>query len=135
MKSKLIILSLAFIVSMSYSNYVLAHEGHEHKMSDGTMMDDDDMPKGQTDSTSTKAVEVGNKICPVSGDKILSAGQKSEMGETVKYEYNGKVYNLCCKMCVKDFKKDPEKYSKIAEDEVAKEKMMEQKEDQKGITK
>ncbi|MBF0503842.1 MAG: TRASH domain-containing protein [Candidatus Omnitrophica bacterium] len=36
----------------------------------------------------------------------------------VKFEYNGKIYNLCCPMCIKDFKTDPEKYSKIAEDEV-----------------
>ena len=136
MKSKLIVLGLVTILSLTYSNYVLAHEGHEHKMADGTMMDDDDMDKGDMDSKSTKAVELGNKICPVTGDKIPVAGEKGTMGdEPVKYEYNGKIYNLCCKMCVKDFKKNPEKYSKIAEDEVAKEKMMEQKEDQKGKTK
>ena len=64
----------------------------------------------------TKSVEVGNKICPVSGDKV------GEMGDVVKYEYNGKIYNLCCPMCKNDFAKDPAKYSKIAEDEVAKEK-------------
>ena len=60
------------------------------------------------------AKEVGNKICPVSHEKT------GEMGEVVQHEYNGKIYNLCCKMCLKDFNKDPEKYSKIAEDEVAK---------------
>jgi YHS domain-containing protein len=65
-----------------------------------------------------KAVEVGNKVCPVSGEKI----EEGAMGGPVQYEYNGKIYNLCCAMCVKDFKKDPEKYSKIADDEVAKEK-------------
>ena len=47
-----------------------------------------------------------------------------KMGELVKYEYQGKIYNLCCKMCIKDFKNDPEKYSKIAEEQAAKEKMM-----------
>lgn len=72
--------------------------------------------EGQEDEL--KAVEVGNKICPVSGDKIPAPGEKSAMGEVVKYEYNGKIYNLCCEMCVKDFKKNPEKYSKIAEEEV-----------------
>jgi YHS domain-containing protein len=122
MKSKLIVLGLAVILSLSYSQYVLANEGQEHQMPDGTMMDDEDMPKGQIDTTSTKAVEVGNKICPVSGEKIPAPGEKGEMGEAVKYEYNGKIYNLCCPMCVKDFKKNPEKYSKIADDEVAKEK-------------
>ena len=70
-----------------------------------------------TVSTTQPAVqEVGNKICPVSGEKV------GEMGDVVKYEYNGKVYNLCCPMCKKDFAKDPAKYSKIAEDEVAQEK-------------
>ncbi len=48
-------------------------------------------------------VEVGNTVCPVSGEKI-------EAGETVKAEYGGKTYSFCCKMCVKDFKKNPEKY-------------------------
>jgi len=57
------------------------------------------------------AEEVGNKICPVSGEKV------GEMGEVVKYEYKGKIYNLCCKMCIKDFKKDPEKFSQKAEEE------------------
>ena len=58
-------------------------------------------------------VEVGNKFCPVSKEKV------GEMGEGVKFEYNGKIYNLCCPMCKKDFAKDPEKYSKIAEEEAA----------------
>ena len=68
----------------------------------------------QTPSASQRAVqpvEVGNKHCPVSGNKV------GEMGPPIKVEYNGKVYNLCCPMCVRTFKNDPEKYSKIAEDE------------------
>ncbi|MCA9402333.1 MAG: YHS domain-containing protein [Candidatus Omnitrophica bacterium] len=56
-------------------------------------------------------IDVGNKICPVSGEEIGS------MGEGVDVEYNGKIYHLCCKMCEKDFKKNPEKYSAIAEAE------------------
>ena len=60
------------------------------------------------------AVEVGNKICPVSGEKV------GQMGAVVQIEYNGRIYNLCCKMCLKDFNKDPGKYSTIAEEEVKK---------------
>ena len=60
-----------------------------------------------------KIMEVGNKICPVSDEKV------GGMGDIVQIEYNGKIYNLCCPMCKKDFNKDPEKYSKIADDEVA----------------
>ena len=66
-----------------------------------------------TAETPKELVKVGNKLCPVSGEKV------GEMGDVVTFEYNGKAYNLCCAMCAKDFKKDPEKYSKIAEEEVA----------------
>lgn len=58
-------------------------------------------------------VESGNTICPVSGEEIVK-------GEEIKYEYKGVNYNLCCKMCIKDFEKDPEKYiGKIEEQEEA----------------
>lgn len=57
-------------------------------------------------------VEVGNKICPVSKENI------GEMGKAEHIEYKGKNYNLCCPMCKKDFNKDPEKFSKVADDEV-----------------
>ncbi len=53
--------------------------------------------------TTEKTVEVGNKICPVSGEKVVA-------GHEGKIEYQGKVYNLCCQMCEKDFNKDPQKY-------------------------
>ena len=126
MKTKLMALSLVSILSLSYSNYALAHEGMKHDEGmeamdheKGSMMDHQEGTEANS-----KAVEVGNKICPVSGDKIPAPGEKEAMGEAVKYEYNGKIYNLCCKMCIKDFKKDPEKYSKIAEEEVAQEKVM-----------
>jgi len=63
----------------------------------------------------TQAVEVGNKICPVLGNPVAGGG----VGDAaVKYEWHGKIYNFCCPMCIEEFKKDPEKYSKIAENEV-----------------
>lgn len=46
---------------------------------------------------------VGNKICPVSGQKI---DEKTK----VTYNYKGKTYNFCCTSCVEEFKKDPVKY-------------------------
>jgi len=69
---------------------------------------------------SKDAVEVGNKICPVSGEKVPTPGEKNAMGDkSVKIEYKGKIYNLCCPMCIKDFKNNPEKYSGIADKEVS----------------
>ena len=67
--------------------------------------------KEAASTLNTQLPNVGNTICPVTGNKI------GAMGEPVKYEYKGKIYNLCCGMCIKDFKNDPEKYSKIAEEQ------------------
>ena len=135
MKTKLIILTAA--VLFLFSKSIFAHEGMKHDEGMESMDHEKASMMGHPEGTgaNSKVVDVGNKICPVSGDKIPAPGEKGNMGEAIKYEYNGKSYNLCCKMCVKDFKKNPKKYSKIAEDEVAKEKMMEEKEDQKGTTK
>jgi len=62
-----------------------------------------------TDEVS-KPQDVGNKICPVMGEKV--SGKDF-------YEYNGKRYGLCCSMCPATFAGDPEKYSAIADKEVA----------------
>jgi YHS domain-containing protein len=51
-------------------------------------------------------VNAGNKICPVTAEEI------GEGMEQVTYEYKGKIYNLCCEMCIDKFKKDPDKYVK-----------------------
>ena len=59
-----------------------------------------------------EAVNVGNKICPVGGEKV------GEMGEAYEVEHEGKIYNLCCMMCAKDFKKDPQKYIDMINDEL-----------------
>ena len=56
--------------------------------------------------------EVGNKTCPVTGEKIVESSKAI-------YEYNGKAYNLCCAMCINEFKKDPEKYAAKAEKEAS----------------
>ena len=94
------------IMLLSLSGYAFGEEAAE---------------KGGVSAAASKAVDAGNKICPVSGEKIPVPGEKGAMGEAVHYEYNGKIYNLCCSMCVRDFKKNPEKYSKIADEEAAKE--------------
>ena len=51
----------------------------------------------------TKLINVGNTICPVSKEKV-------DAMQPVQVLYMDKLYNLCCKMCLKDFNKDPEKY-------------------------
>jgi YHS domain-containing protein len=67
-----------------------------------------------TQPSSKEAMNVGNKICPVSGEKVGQSGM-----EPANYEYQGKVYNFCCPACIDEFKKNPEKYiQKIKEQEV-----------------
>ena len=58
--------------------------------------------------SSSKAIEVGNKVCPVSGLKI-------QAGKEIKYEYKGKIYNFFSTSGVEEFKKNPEKYIQILE--------------------
>ena len=49
-------------------------------------------------------------ICVVSGDKL------GEMGAPTVVNYKGTEIRFCCKDCVKDFEKDPEKYLKRLHD-------------------
>ncbi len=58
-----------------------------------------------------KPIDVGNKICPVTGEKI---DEKTK----ATYEYEGKIYNFCCPMCIDAFKNDPQKYIKNIEEEL-----------------
>lgn len=104
-------LILAVVVVGFLSGVVLA-QGTENNLAEVQVITD-------KAPASKDAVEVGNKICPISGDKVPVPGEKGTMGDNpVKIQYKGKIYNLCCPMCVKDFKKSPEKYSAVAEKEV-----------------
>ena len=78
-----------------------AHSGHGHGKTEAV----------QGAAPSEEAVNVGNKICPVSGEKI------DEKTKTT-YEYEGKTYNFCCAECIDEFKKDPAKYIKKVDEEL-----------------
>jgi YHS domain-containing protein len=55
-----------------------------------------------------KSGKAFNTVCPVSSEDI---------DDPVLVEYNGKVYGVCCKSCLKKFIKDPEKYiSRLSSD-------------------
>lgn len=100
-----IIFLLILGLGLCQGNALVVAQGHEHGEHTGEAVE-----IVEEGAAAVEPVEVGNKICPVSKENVF------EMGEPFKYEYNGKIYNLCCKMCVKDFQADPEKYSKIAEE-------------------
>ena len=57
------------------------------------------------------------KTCAVSGEAF-----GGEMGKPVKVTHEGTDVYLCCKSCLKDFKKDPAKYIKKIEEAEKKDK-------------
>ena len=59
----------------------------------------------------SEAVNIGNRVCPVSGEKI-----NQDLKAT--YGYKGKIYNFCCAACIDEFKKDPGKYIKKVKEEL-----------------
>jgi len=50
------------------------------------------------------------KTCVVSGEKL------GEMGKPYVFTHEGRKIQLCCKSCLKDFKKEPAKYVKKIEE-------------------
>ena len=50
------------------------------------------------------------KTCVVSDEKL-----GGDMGEPYVFTHDGREIKLCCKSCLKDFKKDPAKYVKKIE--------------------
>jgi YHS domain-containing protein len=53
-----------------------------------------------------KKTEKKAEVCPVSGEKL------GDHGKPYVFTHEGKEVKLCCKACLKDFKKDPDKYLK-----------------------
>jgi hypothetical protein len=56
-------------------------------------------------AVSTNAVPDLLTTCPVSGDKL-----DGDMGKPYVFVYKKQEVKLCCKSCLKDFNKDPDKY-------------------------
>jgi len=58
------------------------------------------------------AADVGNTVCPVTGEKVLDS-------KAVEI-YDGKVYHFCCSDCNEEFEKDPAKFAKAVAADPAK---------------
>ncbi len=111
------VLWIAVLAMFSYGGmFSYGEDGHDHKGHDHAKATEHQEPAITVPDVAEKLVKVmnvGNTLCPVTGNNV------KEMGGPVSYEYNGKLYNLCCEGCSKDFKKDPEKCAKIAEKQVS----------------
>ena len=87
-----------FVLASAGVSQAMPHCGMEMRMAQAEGVK-------ETADITQKAVDVGNKICPVGGEKI-----DEKMKAT--YEYEGKIYNFCCAMCIDDFKKIPKNTSR-----------------------
>lgn len=100
MRKLCVMFILAVLVSQQGSP-ALAYGEHRHEPGDAVT---------QASAKESSGVDAGNKICPVSGERI---DEKSK----ATYEYNGKIYNFCCPACIEEFKKNPQKYiAKVAQE-------------------
>jgi YHS domain-containing protein len=96
---------------------ILAGYGTVFGMSCGSDMSGSHAPESAKPADSSKAVDAGNKICPVLGEPIDEANKAT-------YEYKSKIYNFCCAGCIETFKKDPQKYIKKVDKELKAESKM-----------
>jgi len=114
-------LALALVGALAASGSAIAHEGHDM----GAMAAKDSgqlvavTEKDATWVAKAKA-EYPTDVCVVSDDKL-----GADMGKPVDYIYRvegkpDRLVTFCCKDCVKDFNKDPEKYLKILNEAAAK---------------
>jgi YHS domain-containing protein len=62
-----------------------------------------------TEKRASAAKPYAQRTCPVSGEKL------GAMGKPYLYTYKDRQVQFCCRGCVKDFNKDPEKYVKALE--------------------
>ncbi len=67
-------------------------------------------------SAEKKAKPYPLKTCVVSGEKL-----GGDMGDPYVFTHDGREIKLCCKSCLKDFKKDSAKYTKKIEEAEKKE--------------
>jgi len=70
----------------------------------------------QNAQTKTKPKPYTLKTCVVSDEKL------GEMGDAYVFVHEGREIKLCCKGCLKDFKKEPAKFIKKIEEAEAKAK-------------
>ena len=91
MKTNRIISLTAALVAALISTTAFAHEGEDHAKGGAS-----GLPKTYP-----------LKTCVVSDDKL------GAHGKVVKVSHDGTDVYLCCKDCVKDFNKDPDKFTKM----------------------
>ncbi len=100
-KMKIMLVAVVVIFGVSGVSFAMSGCGMGSKNDSG-------QASAQDAGKGSKAIDVGNKVCPVTGETIQEDTKAT-------YAYKGKNYNFCCPMCIPEFKKNPEKYIAKAE--------------------
>lgn len=103
-KAKIILVAVVVIFGMNGMSFAASCCGDAGSKNDSGQAYAQDAGKG------SKVIDVGNKVCPIRGEKI-------DESEKATYEYKGKIYNFCCPMCIPEFKRNPEKYIEVVNKE------------------
>jgi YHS domain-containing protein len=106
-------IAAALLGAGAITNSVFAHEGHNK----GQLVP---VTEKDTAWVAKAKAEYPTTACVVSEDKL-----GGDMGKPVDFIYRVKgksdrLISFCCKDCVKDFNKEPEKYLKVLDDAAAK---------------
>lgn len=108
-------LAVALLSVAAFSNTAFAHDGHNKDK--GQLV-----PVTEKDAAwvAKAKAEYPTTACIVSEDKL-----GGDMGKPVDFIYRvegqpDRLISFCCKDCVKDFNKDPEKYLKVLDGAAAK---------------
>jgi YHS domain-containing protein len=112
MKMKKHILTAVVLTGLAAGT--LSVRAEDHDMSKMPGMDMSGQTNAPAANADAKVKPYPLKTCVVSGEKL------GEMGKPVTLVYKGQEMKFCCKDCVKDFKKNPDKYIKKLAEEQAK---------------
>lgn len=120
MNHNLILLLLMSMILWSAYMSVQAEmeQEHAHEHGGANMTDQDQVEEefrviqSSEEAEELELEEVNNQFCPVSDQELDFDNPEHR---PVRLAYKGKVYNFCCDMCIKDFKKNPEKFIKKSE--------------------
>lgn len=117
MKHRVRFITLVLAVSAGwFVSAASAHANNKHSSAN--------KPAARADSDSLDVAKAKAdyplKTCVVSGDPL----EGGDMGEPIDYVYKedgkpNRLVRLCCKSCIRDFKKDPAKYLKAIDDAAA----------------
>lgn len=125
MKNTVYLPKILLSAALLFGATAMAHEGHAHEeKKEAPAQTPPAKANEQAEWMKTAISAYPLTTCVVSGDKLEDGG---EMGDIVNYVHKtvgkpDRLVRVCCKGCIKDFRKNPEKFLKKIDEAAAKAK-------------